>query len=88
MSPFFSPDGSQVAYILNGRTLRVAPLDGGPPVNLTDSLNASGGDWGADGYIYTELQWAWAESAPPAGRSRCCFGCRTRSTRSEPSIPT
>ena len=56
LSPFFSPDGSQVAYILNGRTLRVAPLNGGPPVTLTDSLNASGGDWGADGYIYTELQ--------------------------------
>ncbi len=56
VSPFFSPDGRQVAYILNGRTLRVVPLNGGPPVNLTDSLNASGGDWGADGYIYTELQ--------------------------------
>ncbi|MGH3373189.1 MAG: protein kinase domain-containing protein, partial [Actinoallomurus sp.] len=56
LSPFFSPDGSQVAYILNGRTLRIAPLNGGPPVTLTDSLNASGGDWGADGYIYTELQ--------------------------------
>jgi serine/threonine-protein kinase len=56
LSPFFSPDGSQVAYIFNGRTLRIAPLNGGPPVTLTDSLNASGGDWGTDGYIYTELQ--------------------------------
>ena len=56
VSPFFSPDGSQVAFILNGRSLRVAPLNGGPPVTLTDSLNASGGDWGTDGYIYVELQ--------------------------------
>jgi serine/threonine-protein kinase len=56
LSPFFSPDGSQVGYILNGRTLRIAPLNGGPPVNLTDTLNASGADWGTDGYIYTELQ--------------------------------
>ena len=56
VSPFFSPDGSQVAFLINGRTLRVAPLNGGPPVTLTDSLNASGGEWGSDGYIYTELQ--------------------------------
>ena len=56
VSPFFSPDGNQVAFLLNGRTLRVAPLNGGPPVTLTDSLNASGGDWGRDGYIYTELE--------------------------------
>ncbi|MEP6687690.1 MAG: protein kinase [Gemmatimonadales bacterium] len=56
VSPFFSPDGNQVAFILNGRSLRVAPLNGGPPVTLTDSLNASGADWGTDGYIYVELQ--------------------------------
>jgi eukaryotic-like serine/threonine-protein kinase len=56
VSPFFSPDGSQLAYIVGGRSLRVATLAGGPPVTLSDSLNASGGDWGADGYIYTELQ--------------------------------
>jgi Tol biopolymer transport system component len=67
VSPFFSPDGNQVAYILNGRTLRVVPLNGGPPVTLTDSLNASGGDWGADGYIYTETQ-------PGLGRIRATGG--------------
>jgi eukaryotic-like serine/threonine-protein kinase len=55
VSPFFSPDGNQLAFIVGGRSLRVAPLGGGPPITLTDSLNASGGDWGADGYIYTEL---------------------------------
>ncbi len=55
VSPFFSPDGNQLAFIVGGRSLRVVPLGGGPPVTLTDSLNASGGDWGADGYIYTEL---------------------------------
>ncbi|MGH7511692.1 MAG: protein kinase domain-containing protein [Gemmatimonadales bacterium] len=55
LSPFFSPDGSQLAYIVGGRSLRVAPLGGGPPVTLSDSLNASGGDWGTDGYIYTEV---------------------------------
>ena len=39
VSPFFSPDGSQLAFIVGGRSLRVAPLDGGPPVTLSDSLN-------------------------------------------------
>ncbi|HKT61076.1 MAG TPA: protein kinase, partial [Gemmatimonadales bacterium] len=55
VSPFFSPDGNQLAFIVGGRSLRVAPLGGGPPITLSDSLNASGGDWGSDGYIYTEL---------------------------------
>jgi eukaryotic-like serine/threonine-protein kinase len=56
LSPFFSPDGSQLAFITGtGRTLRVAPLNGGPPVTLSDSINSSGGDWGSDGYIYIEL---------------------------------
>ena len=32
------------------------PAQRRPTGDLTDSLNASGGDWGADGYIYTELQ--------------------------------
>jgi serine/threonine-protein kinase len=55
VSPFFSPDGNQVGFIFSGRTLRIAPLNGGPPVTLTDSLNASGADWGLDGNIYVEL---------------------------------
>ncbi len=55
LSPFFSPDGKQLAYIVSGQMLKVATLSGGPPVTLSDSLNASGGDWGQDGFIYTEL---------------------------------
>ena len=55
LSPFFSPDGNQLAFTLAGRSLRVAPLNGGPPVTLSDSINSSGGDWGSDGYIYIEL---------------------------------
>jgi Tol biopolymer transport system component len=49
LSPFFSPDGNQVAFTIAGRSLRVAPLNGGPPVTLSDSINSSGGDWGQDG---------------------------------------
>jgi len=55
VSPFFSPDGRQLAFILNGRTVRVLSLEGGPPLTLSDSINSSGGDWGTDGYIYIEV---------------------------------
>jgi len=54
VSPFFSPDGRQLGFIRNGRTVRVLSLEGGPPLTLSDSINSSGGDWGADGYIYVE----------------------------------
>ena len=55
LSPFFSPDGNQLAFTIAGRSLRVVPLNGGPPVTLSDSINSAGGDWGQDGYIYIEL---------------------------------
>jgi len=54
-SPFFSPDGKQLGFIRNGRTVRVLSLEGGPPLTLSDSINSSGGDWGTDGYIYIEV---------------------------------
>jgi serine/threonine-protein kinase len=54
-SPFFSPDGRQLAFLLNGSTVRILSLAGGPPLTLTDSVNSSGGDWGPDGYIYIEV---------------------------------
>jgi serine/threonine-protein kinase len=53
-SPFFSPDGRSVGFIINGTKLRVAPLDGGPTQSLSDSINATAADWGPDGYIYVE----------------------------------
>jgi serine/threonine-protein kinase len=53
-SPFFSPDGRHVGFLVNGATLRTASLDGGPTQTLSDSINSTGGDWGPDGYIYVE----------------------------------
>ena len=53
-SPFFSPDGRSVGFIVGGTKLRVAPLDGGPTQSLSDSINATAADWGSDGYIYVE----------------------------------
>jgi Tol biopolymer transport system component/tRNA A-37 threonylcarbamoyl transferase component Bud32 len=55
VSPFFSPDGRQLGFIRNGRTVRILSLEGGPPLTLSDSINSSGGDWGADGYVYIEV---------------------------------
>jgi tRNA A-37 threonylcarbamoyl transferase component Bud32 len=56
VSPFFSPDGQHLGFILNGRTVRTVSLTGGPPLTLSDSINSSGGDWGEDGYVYIELE--------------------------------
>ena len=55
VSPFFSPDGQNLGFILNGRTVRTVSLTGGPPLTLSDSVNSSGGDWGEDGYVYIEV---------------------------------
>jgi len=54
-SPFFSPDGRQLGFVKDGRTVRILPLDGGSPLTLTDSANTTAGDWGSDGYIYFEV---------------------------------
>ncbi len=54
-SPFFSPDGRQLGFIARGRIVRIVSLEGGPPITLTDKANTTGGDWGADGYVYFEV---------------------------------
>jgi serine/threonine-protein kinase len=53
-NPFFSPDGRQLGFLLNGRTIKLLPLEGGNALTLTDSLNATAADWGEDGFIYSE----------------------------------
>jgi len=52
--PFFSPDGRQVGFMLQGNgAIKVMPLSGAPPVTIADSgLGADGATWGDDGYIY------------------------------------
>jgi serine/threonine-protein kinase len=54
-TPFFSPDGRHVGFLVNGTKLRTVSLDGGPVLALSDSVNSTGGDWGPDGYIYFEV---------------------------------
>jgi Tol biopolymer transport system component len=54
-SPFFSPDGRQIAFLVGGKTLRTVSLEGGTTLTLTDSANSTAGDWGSDGYVYFEV---------------------------------
>jgi eukaryotic-like serine/threonine-protein kinase len=54
-SPFFSPDGRHVGFLVGGKSVRTVSLDGGPTQTLTDSANSTGGDWGPDGYVYFEV---------------------------------
>jgi serine/threonine-protein kinase len=51
----FSPDGRQVAFITERPwVLKIAPVDGGTPVVVSDTLLASGGTtWGRDGFLYS-----------------------------------
>jgi serine/threonine-protein kinase len=56
-SPFFSPDGEQVGFFGPRGTIRIAPVDGGAPVTLTDSLvGVAGASWAPDGFIYADAE--------------------------------
>jgi len=53
--PFFSPDGTRVGYYSNGALL-AAPLAGGPPTDIADSLAVPESvTWGSDGYLYRSM---------------------------------
>ncbi|HEX6670017.1 MAG TPA: protein kinase, partial [Gemmatimonadales bacterium] len=54
-TPFFSPDGRHVGFLVSGTNLKTVSLDGGPVLTLTDSANSTGGAWGPDGYVYFEV---------------------------------
>ncbi|HET8699779.1 MAG TPA: protein kinase [Gammaproteobacteria bacterium] len=49
--PCFSPDGTWIAYMMDGRMSK-APLAGGAPLVLADGLAPSQCTWGDDGYVY------------------------------------
>jgi len=55
VTPFFSPDGSQVGFLLEKR-VQIAPVDSrNPPITVTDSLTGqTGASWGPDGFIYAD----------------------------------
>jgi serine/threonine protein kinase/Tol biopolymer transport system component len=53
-TPFFSPDGQHIGFVIGGNTLQVMALNGGAPITVTDSIVGRSGDsWGPDG-IYAD----------------------------------
>jgi Tol biopolymer transport system component len=48
--PFWSPDGTYIAFFANGKLLKMA-ISGGTPQVLTTTLAARGGSWGSGGVI-------------------------------------
>ena len=48
--PFWSPDGSEIAFFAQGKLRRIAAA-GGPAVNISDAINGRGGTWNRDGVI-------------------------------------
>ncbi|MGH7511298.1 MAG: protein kinase domain-containing protein, partial [Gemmatimonadales bacterium] len=54
-NPFFSPDGQRVGFVKEGTVVRIASLSGAPTVTLIDKANTTSSDWGADGYVYFEV---------------------------------
>lgn len=55
VTPFFSPDGSQVGFLLEN-SVQIASLDiRAPLVTVTDTLTGlTGASWGPDGFIYVD----------------------------------
>jgi serine/threonine-protein kinase len=54
-APFFSPDGKRIGFIQGARRLKIASLDGSPPIVVTDSLiGLAGVTWGADDFLYAD----------------------------------
>ncbi|MEP6574747.1 MAG: protein kinase, partial [Gemmatimonadota bacterium] len=53
-SPFFSPDGQQLAYITTTPfALKIIPRDGGQATTIVrDTISGGGGSWSPDGWIY------------------------------------
>ncbi|MFI5235212.1 MAG: protein kinase [Gemmatimonadales bacterium] len=58
-NPFFSSDGSQIAFSAGASTeLKVVPAGGGPPITIATpgAGTQGGGAWGADGWIYFDTR--------------------------------
>ena len=54
-TPFFSPDGQQVGFIVDTRVLKIVSLNGSAPAIVTDTLvGLAGATWSTDGYIYAD----------------------------------
>jgi serine/threonine-protein kinase len=64
-----SPDGSEIAYVTDGRELAVAPIQGGLSLVVADSV-ATDLDWTPDGFIYFRGQLRGLERVPAQGGAK------------------
>jgi serine/threonine-protein kinase len=72
-NPFISPDNRSVGFFtdVNGRTLKVVPLSGGPARTVVSApLGNSGAAWGSDGYIYFDADQSGLQRIRPDGSDR------------------
>jgi serine/threonine-protein kinase len=72
-NPFISPDDRTVGFFtdLNGRTLKVVALTGGPPRTVISApLGNSGAAWASDGYIYFDADQGGLQRIRPDGTDR------------------
>jgi serine/threonine-protein kinase len=72
-NPFISPDNRSIGFFsdINGRTLKVVPLAGGPARTVVSTpLGNSGATWGSDGYIYFDADQGGLERIRPDGTGR------------------
>ena len=77
-TPFFSPDGRHVGFLVGGSKLRTVSLDGGPVLTLSDSVNSTGGDWGPDGYVYFEVDSGVARMRSSGGATELLYNALQR----------
>ncbi len=54
LSPIFSPDGKQLAFVDAGGSLKTLPVGGGGASTLVDGIFTAG-VWGRDGFLYYTL---------------------------------
>ena len=77
VSPFWSPDGTFLAFFADGKLKKVA-LSGGPAIAICDVRQGSTGTWGPDGTIvYGE----WGPDAGPLRRVPASGGTPVPATR-------
>ena len=70
-APFFSPNGTQIAFYANN-TIMTVPLAGGPPTTIADTLYPpETASWGEDGYLYRAMV---KDGRPVIARSRPSAG--------------
>ena len=76
-SPFWSPDGRNLAFFSDGKLKRV-DLSGGPAITICDAPNGAAGTWSPDGAI---LFSTWGAGSPVLHEVAAAGGASTDATK-------